>query len=814
MNRNPANAPSAPQPASLPAWLPWVALVGITFLAYLPVWRAGFIWDDDTFLTNNRLIKDAGGLFRFWFTTAAPDYFPLTSTTLWLEWRLWGPNPLGYHLVNVLLHALSAVLWWRVLAQLKVPSAWLAAAIFALHPVNVESVAWITERKNTLTMFFYALTILWFLKSEESGRRKWYWMSVFFFLLALLSKTSVTPLPIVLLGLAWWRRGKVTSQDWIRSAPFFILSLALGLVTMWFQANRAITDMVVRSDGLAARLAGAGSAVWFYLYKALVPLNLSFVYPRWKIDATSALAWAPIVLLLVAFGVCWWQRNRWGRGWFFGLGYFVLLVLPVLGFVDIFFMRYSLVSDHWQYFSIIAVAVVVAVGIDKLSDLILNPNPSQTIPEEIKNKSKIKIKKLSAVFGAAVLVGLGVLTWRQCGEYRDEEALWRATLERNPRSYLALNNYGNRLREFGQAAAAVPLLERAIAVEPSYPEAHHSLGDAFVQLGRLEEAVRSLQKAVEIKPDNALAHNNLGSLLLKQKKAGEAIPHFHAALKVRPDFGEAFYNLGNAQLELGATDEALRSFQAAVAVWPECAAAHNNIANILFGAGKTAEAIRHLQQAVEHEPKNISIRENLTKALLTENRLAEAAVQLEKISEARPDDAGLHNNLGIILMRLGRGIEAEKLFRKAIKLQPEDALVHQNLGAVLLDMGRVVEAGEASKRALEIEPALARALENLHDATRTLATDPKASNRDGAKALEFARFLERITATNNPAVIGTLASAYGEAGRFPEAVAAAERALRLATAQSDSSLATNLQAQLSLYRIGRPFHEVHRPASP
>ena len=794
MKRNPANAANATNSSSS-AWLPWAVLVGITFLAYLPVWRAGFIWDDDTFLTNNRLIKESGGLFRFWFTTAAPDYFPLTSTSLWLEWRLWGMNPLGYHLVNVLLHAMSAVLWWRVLARLKLPGAWLAAAIFAVHPVNVESVAWITERKNTLAMFFYALTLLWFVKSEETNRRNWYWASVGFFLLALLSKTSVTPLPVVLLGLAWWRRGKVTRQDCFRSAPFFVLSVVLGLVTMWFQAHRAIGGEIIRHDALVARLAAAGSAVWFYLYKALVPLNLSFAYPRWQIDATNVLAYVPLVLLLAALGVCWWQRGRWGQGLFFGLGYFVLLLLPVLGFIEIYFMRYSLVADHWQYFSIIAVAAAVAVGLEKGFGL-------NRYIGEIE-----RVKKFWGVFSAGILLGLGVLTWRQCANYVNEGTLWRATLAQNPRSYLALNNLGSLLVEQGKAADAVPLLQRALEVEPGFAEAHHNFGNAFLKLGQLEEAFRSYQKAVEIEPSNALAQNNLGSLLLKKDKPTEAIPHFQAALKARPDFAEAYYNLGNAQLQLGANDEALVSFQKTVVARTNYAAAHNNIGNILFGQGKTVEAIQHLQRALASEPDNISVRENLTKAFLVENRLAEAAEQMEKIVPTRPQDAGIHNNLGIILTRLDRRIEAEAHFRKATRLEPENALFHQNLGSVLLDMRRAAEAAEHSKRALELQPELTLAMEHLHHAARCLATDSEAAMRDGRKAIELGRFLEQITATNNPAIIGTLAAAYGEAGLFPEAITTAERALRLATGQKNTGLITNLQAQLSLYRTGMPFHD-------
>ncbi|HUJ72028.1 MAG TPA: tetratricopeptide repeat protein [Verrucomicrobiae bacterium] len=572
-------------------------LVLVTLVVYQPVLRAGFVWDDITLITDNRMVQTPDGLRRMWFTTEAPDYYPLTESLWWLEWRAWGQNATGYHVVSVFLHAANAVLVWVLLQRLRVRGAWLAGLVFAVHPVNVASVAWISEQKNTLSMLFCLVAILLYLRFDRKGDWLWYGVSLAACLLALLSKTAVVALPVVLLGCLWWSRGRVRWEDLVRSVPFFVLSLGLGLVTVWFQYHRVLAGISARTDSFLGRLAAAGWAVWFYLYKALLPVNLMVIYPKWQVDTSYWGSYVPGALLVVCFLIFVWKRGTWGRPLLFGLGSFVTMLVPVLGFFDQGFYQYSLVSDHWQYYSIVGVIALVVAAVATIG------------------RGDPPGRSLRMAAGAGLLIVLGTATWGRAGAYTTDETLWRDTLAKNPNAWLAHYNLGSDLERTGRTQEALEQYEQALRVKPDYAEAHNGLGAALVQTGRAGEAIVHFERALQIKPDFAEAHCNLGFALEQVGRVGEAIGQLEQALRIRPDDPEAYNNLGGALLLLGEPQEAVVEYDRAAKVKPDSAAIHNNLATALARTGRIKEAVAQYEQALRIEPDYAQAHYNLARLL-------------------------------------------------------------------------------------------------------------------------------------------------------------------------------------------------------
>lgn len=350
---------SRPANGSEPGLLTGALVMGVLALfVYWPARQGGFIFDDEVLLTRSELIRAADGLYRFWFTGDAHDYWPVTNSSFWLEWRLWGLDPAGYHWTNILLHLANAVLAWRLMRAIGIAGAFVGAALFLVHPVNVESVAWIAQRKNTLSMFFFLLSAISYERAE--GRRGPYLASLVLFVLAMLSKGSVVVLPPLLLLIAWWKHERIARHDLVRTAPFFAIGAILTVVNIWFQAAGDAT----RDVSYLERVLGAGAVLWFYWQKAVLPVGLSFVYPQWHIDATGVRWWLPAIAAAAVTGILLWKREdpRF-RPWLFAWVFVAIALVPVMGFTDVYFMKFSLVADHYQYIAVLGVCGLAGAGL-------------------------------------------------------------------------------------------------------------------------------------------------------------------------------------------------------------------------------------------------------------------------------------------------------------------------------------------------------------------------------------------------------------------------------------------------------------------
>ncbi len=451
----------------------------------------------------------------------------MSNTTLWIEWRLWQSRPTGYHVTNLLLHIAAAILLGTVLQRLAIPGAWFAALLYTVHPVNVESVAWIAQRKGLLAVVFFLVSVLWYLKAKEINSAKphnaladattpahgstggiWYWLSLLAFLLALLSKGSVVVLPVVLLGLAWWRRRRITLADCASTVPFFLVAIALLAVNLWQQTAGFTTT--IRTASLVERLLGAGNAIWFYLSKALLPIGQIFVYPQWRIQTHDLLWWAPIIAAVIVTLGLWRQGSSeptsCGRSLLFAWGFFVTALLPVLGFVDVGFMRYSPVADHYQHLALIGVVTLVAAGFVRW----------QATGRQAEGAAP-------SIVAVALVAVLSLLTWQQAELYSGPIELYSTVLQQNPECSMAHYNLGNALFRSNQPQQAMLQYQSALRLDPNYSEAHANMGAALVGLGRPGEAINHYQQALAINPTNVDAVANMALAFAALHRSEDAI---------------------------------------------------------------------------------------------------------------------------------------------------------------------------------------------------------------------------------------------------------------------------------------------------
>jgi len=573
-------------------WFFCLLLAVVTMLAYHPAWHGGVLWDDEAHIGGPEL-RTLDGLRRIWFVPrTTQQYYPLLHTSYWLQQKLWGDSITGYHIVNLLLHIGCVVLVLRIVRFLRIPGAELAATIFALHPVNVETVAWIAERKNTLSGVFALAATLWYLRFDENRSRRTYALALGLFLLGLLSKTAIVTLPLALLVIFWWKRGAISwRHDVVPLIPFFFFSAAAGLMTRWVEYGNIGYRARMLDLSLLDRCLIAGRAFWFYLWKLLWPSNLMFVYPRWEINAT---VWWQYIFPLAALGflALLWSLRRWSRAPLAGVLVYIVLLLPSLGFANIYFFLYSFVADHWQYLACLGIITPCASGIVLLA-------------------TRLKSGYAWLEPGVTLVIGgvLFLLTWQQSRMYNNAETLYRTTIAHNPACWLAYDHLVDILYQANRIPEAMNLFKDELRIKPAV--AHYSLGNALLRKGRTSEAIDQFTEALRINPDYAEAHNNLGYALLVTGRTSAAIEQCREALQIDPTYAHAHNNLGNALAQTGRASEAIEHYKQTLRMNPNSADAHSDLGAALALMGRISEAIEELKAAVRINPNNIDARNNL-----------------------------------------------------------------------------------------------------------------------------------------------------------------------------------------------------------
>ena len=713
-----------------------LAISLLVVVTYFPALQGGFVWDDVIF-SEEPVIHSPDGLRSIWFSPAdirnEGHYWPLVYSSFWLEHKIWGLNPAGYHVVNILLHLANCLLLWRLLAHLAVPGAVLIAAVFAVHPLHVDSVAWIIERKDVLSGLFYLAAVFIYIRFDESPGPGRYALALLLFASGLLAKSVVVTLPAALLVWHWWQRGRVTPPALLRLAPFAAVGVAITLADLAFYTSREPLDL---GYSLAERALIAARALWFYAGKLLWPVDLAVIYPLWEIDTRDPLAWTYLAGAVALAALLWFARPWIGRGPLAGALFFTVTLAPVLGFIDYGYMQFSFVADRFQYLAGIGVLAVLVGG-----------------AAYAVGKLPAACRTGAVVAAAAVVLLLGSLTWRQAAVYEDDLSLFSHIVALNPQARDAHLNLANALVEAGRNEEALAASRIAVDQRPESADAHSNLGLALMDLKHFEAAAESLRQALELDPKHrsamqnhaellrkqgrfqeavdayravldrdsrfALAHAGLGDALFRLGRYQEAIESLHISLQIQPDFpfaGKLHVLIGRAARELGQLDQAEEHFRHAISIESEAVPAMLDLAGVLHAQGRLVEADTLMSHAHDLRPNDPAHLQNIAEALRKEKRYDDALAAYREVLAISPDYALAHAGIGDTLFRLERYEEALVAMDQALALQPHPKVassLHGLAGQAAQRLDRIEEAAHHYNAAIRIDPRDASSIDRL-----------------------------------------------------------------------------------------------------
>lgn len=675
------------------------------WFVFAPAFHGDWLWDDFE-IRDNPILHSGPGLGKIWFEPASADYFPIEASVLWVEWHLWHENLLGYHLVTTGLHLLGALLIWRLLEKLGVRPAWLGGLLFAVHPLVVESVAWIAELKNTLSLPPLLMAFSSYIdydREREAGKKCRLGIplrSVLWFLAAMLCKSSVAMLPLILLLYAWSRRGRVGKAEIRDTVPFFAIAIVLGLVTVHFQIHRALGRWRIPDRNAIEHVADTGLALGFYFWKCVFPSGLVPIYPPWTISLHSLAPFLPWTALVAAAAAFATRRTPRDRGIAFGIGWFAINLLPVLGFVPMSFQHISPVADHLAYVPLIGILGLATAGFGGIWTWTSARRP-------------VALPLLAVGTAAAI----GALAWsarQYAGVFVNQETEWTYALRHNARSPMVYLNLAFVQDQAGREAEAAASYESAIRLDPNDPEIENGVGNFFVEREHISQAIPHYERALGLDRTLLATRRSLANALYKTHKYSDAIVEYRQALSESPRDAEMETNLGKALADSGGQYEAMVHFRRALEIDPDDAEAENSLGLALAGSGRSEEGIRHLTQALRLNADFAEAHNNLGFALASLGRLGEAIPHFEEALRLKPKFGQAHNNLGFALAASGRTREAIGQFEQALQIEPDDAKAHYNLAHLLETAGDISGSIAHLEAALRLRPDFANARLDLH----------------------------------------------------------------------------------------------------